>query len=155
MVVAEQRRLLIESEIRPRPATGANPAVRKCAVLTLAVLAGFALLMLYTYQTTGIITLGYQAEKMQSGINDLQSKNNQMELEIAKLQTPERVEQIATTKLGMQEPQDFMVASFSPGQVSSQEPQSKTKAPSSSWSTQLLAAIPKLIGRAEASPSTQ
>jgi cell division protein FtsL len=121
-------------------------------VLTLAVLAGFTLVMLYTYQTTRIITLGYQAEKMQSGINDLQSENNQMELEIAKLQTPERVEQIATTKLGMQEPQDFMVVSYSPDQVSSQEPQSKTETPSSSWSTRLLAAIPKFIGRAEASP---
>ncbi len=152
MVVAEQRLLPIESEIRPRPATGANPSVRKCAVLTLAILAGFVLVMLYTYQTTRIITLGYQAEKLQSGISDLQTENNQMELEIAKLQTPERVEQIATTKLGMQEPQDFMVVSFSPGQVSSQEPQPETKAPSSSWSTRLLAAMPKFIGRAEASP---
>jgi cell division protein FtsL len=152
LVVAEQRSLPIESEIRPRPATGANPAVRKCTVLTLAVLAGFALVMLYTYQTTRIITLGYQAEKVQSGISDLQSENNQMELEIAELQTPERVAQIATTKLGMQEPQDFMVVSFSSGQVSSQESQSKTSAPSGSWSTRLLAAIPKFLGRAEASP---
>jgi len=152
LVVAEQRSLPIESEIRPRPATGANPAVRKCAVLTLAVLAGFALVMLYTYQTTRIITLGYQTEQVQSGISDLQNKNNQMELEIAELQTPERVAQIATTKLGMQEPQDFMVVSFSSGQTPSQESQSETSAAPGSWSARLLAAIPKFIGRAEASP---
>jgi len=154
LVVAEQRRLPIESDLKPEPAAGANVAVRKCAVLTLVVLAGFALAMLYTYQTTRIISLGYQADKMQSSISDLQSQNNQMELEVAELQTPERVEQIATTKLGMQDPQDFMVASFSPGQVSPQEPQAKAKAPSS-WSARLLAVIPKFVGRAEASPSTQ
>lgn len=151
MVVAEQRSLPIESEIRPRVATGPNLAVRKCAVLTMIVLAGFTLVMLYTYQTTRIITLGYQADAVQSSIKDLQTQNNQMELEVAELQTPERVEQIATTRLGMQEPQNFMIASFSPGSVS-QESQSEIKPPSSSWSAKLLAAIPKFIGRAEASP---
>jgi cell division protein FtsL len=129
-------------------------------VLTLVVLAGFALAMLYTYQTTRIISLGYQADTMQSSVSDMQSENNQLELEVAELQTPERVEQIATTKLGMQEPQDFIIASFSPEQVSPQEPQAKAKAPASSWTgahlwARLLAAIPRFVGRAEASPSTQ
>ena len=127
MVVAEQRRLPIESDWKPKTAAGANAAVRKCTVLTLVVLAVFALVMLYTYQTTRIISLGYQADNMQSSVTDLQSRNNQLELEVAELQTPGRVEQIATTKLGMQEPQDFMIVSFSPGQVSSQEAQAKTK----------------------------
>ncbi len=160
MVVAEQRRLPIESDWKPKTAAGANAAVRKCTVLTLVVLAVFALVMLYTYQTTRIISLGYQADNMQSSVTDLQSRNNQLELEVAELQTPGRVEQIATTKLGMQEPQDFMIVSFSPGQVSSQEAQAKTQAPAGSWAgarlwERMLAAIPGFVGRAEASPSTQ
>jgi len=167
LVVAEQRSLHIESGavrrgaaalkpvVKPKPAAGANLAVRKCALLTLIILAGFVLVMLYTFQATRIIALGYQADNMQKSVSNLQTENNQMELEVAELQTPERVEQIATTKLGMQEPHDFLIASFSPGQGSSQEPQTEDKSQANSWSKRLLAAIPRFVGRAEAAPSTQ
>jgi cell division protein FtsL len=127
-------------------------AVRKCAVSTLVVLAGFALCMLYTYQVTRIIAMGYQADNIQNSVSELQQENSQLDLEAAELQTPERVEQIATTKLGMQQPQDFMVASCSIGQVSPQEPQAQAPSTASSWSARLLAAIPRFVGRAEASP---
>ena len=132
-------------------------AVKKCTILTLAILAGLALCMLYTFQVARVVDLGYQAESMQNSVSELQKENSQLELQAAELQTPERVAQIATTKLGMQEPQDIMVASFTPVQVSDQEPQTQAKAPSlaSSWGTKLLAAIPGFVGRAEASPSTQ
>ncbi len=102
-----------------------------------------------------MVALGYQIETMQNSISELQTENNQLELKAAELQTPERIAQIATTKLGMQEPQDIMVASFTPVQVSDQEPQAKSPPPANSWGTRLLAAIPRFVGRAEASPTNE
>ena len=133
----------------------ANAAVKKCTLLTLVTIAGLAFCMLYTCQVARVVLLGYQAETMQNSIAELQTENSQLELQAAELQTPERIAQIATTKLGMQEPQDIMVASFSPVQGSDQSPQAKAPTPASSWGTRLLAAIPKFVGRAEASSSTQ
>lgn len=153
MVVAEQKYLpTVESELRPKPVAEANIAVKKCTLLTLVVLAGFALCMLYTYQATRVIALGYQADKLQNSVNKLQGENRQLGLKIAELQAPERVEQIATTKLGMQEPQDFLIASCSPEQLLPQSSQVQAAPPKGSWNSRLLAAIPRFMGRAEASP---
>ncbi|MGD0152662.1 MAG: cell division protein FtsL [Thermacetogeniaceae bacterium] len=120
--------------------------------MTLVVLAGFALCMLYTYQTTRIIALGYQTDNLQNSVNELQGENKQLGLKIAELQAPERVQQIATTKLGMKEPQEFMIAFSSPEQLSSQKTQVQAVSPKNSWSGRLLAVIPRFIGQAEASP---
>jgi cell division protein FtsL len=159
-----------------RPGTSAHTkAVKKFAVLIMIVLAGFALCMLYTYQATRTITMGYQIDNLQSGIAKLQATNGQLQLQVAELQAPERIEQVATTKLGMQEPQDFLVEASTAGQVSGQESRSSGLSqggsnapaladgagavpgghPASSWSARLLAAIPKFVGRAEAAPNTQ
>lgn len=172
MVIAEQKYLpTIETEpgqkpTRSRmPGTGAAPgthwmgqqskakvAVIKCTLLTLAVIAGFAICLFYTYQATRIIALGYQIDKATSSVSQLQHENNQLELKIAELQAPERVEQIATAKLGMKEPQEFMIVSYSQDQLSSQKPQVQAASSKSSWSSRLLAAIPRFMGQAEASP---
>lgn len=161
MVVAEQQRLPAES--KPRPGSGrarrapSGPAVAdaiaaKRTLLTLTVVAVFALCMLYIYQTTRVIALNYQADKARSGISELQRQNAQLELKIAELQAPERVQKIATTKLGMKEPQNFMIASYSSEQLAPQSTQVEAASPADSWSRRLLAAIPKYIGLAEASP---
>lgn|GEM_PF-595526 len=153
MVVAERKQLPnIESEFKPKPALRTNAALKKCTLLTLVVLAGFALCMLYTYQTTRIIALGYQTDNLQNSVNELQGENKQLGLKIAELQAPERVQQIATTKLGMKEPQEFMIAFSSPEQLSSQKTQVQAVSPKNSWSGRLLAVIPRFIGQAEASP---
>lgn len=153
MVVAERKQLPdIKSEFKPKPAFKTKAALKKCVLLTLVVLAGFALCMLYTYQATRIIALGYQADKLQNSVNKLQGENKQLGLKIAELQAPERVQQIATTKLGMKEPQEFMIAFSTPEQLSSQQTQVQAVSPKNSWSSRLLAAIPRLIGQAEASP---
>ena len=158
MVTAEQRSLPIESGQQPKSSrqvwspTRSDAAAKKCVAAAMVVLAGFVLCMLYTYQVSRIITMGYQSDNVQNSVAELQRENGQLELEAAELQTPERVEQIATTKLGMQQPQDFMVASSFTGQVSLQSPQSQTPSTTSSWSARLLAAIPRFVGRAEASP---
>jgi cell division protein FtsL len=155
LVIAEQIHLPIEGDLKPKSAARANVAVKKCTLLTLAIIAGLALCMLYISQVANLVALGYQVETMQNSISELQTENNQLELNATELQTPARIAQIATTKLGMQEPQDIIVASFTPVQVSDQEPQAKSPSPANSWGTRLLAAIPGFVGRAEASPSTQ
>lgn len=166
MVIAEQQRPLVESETRPGNARTRVPASAGAApgparaeliaakrnLLILTVVAVFILCMFYIYQTTRVIALSYQAEKTRISISELQRQNAQMELKIAELQAPERVQRIATTKLGMKEPQNFMIASYSSEQLASQSTQVEAASPAGSWSRRLLAAIPKFIGLAEASP---
>ncbi len=151
MVLAEKKQYsAIQPESNLSPVARAGTAARRRPLYALMILAGFALCMLYTYQTTRIISLGYQAENVQGDISSLQTANNRMELEIAQLQAPIRVEQIARNKLGMTDPDNFLVASAATEELSP-EPQAVSQVPKSTWSSRLLALLPRFTGRAEAS----
>ena len=160
MGISERKLLLIESNLTYRAPAKVKTRAKKCATLILGIVAVLSLSMLYTYQTTRIMAIGYQIEKVQYNISALRCANDQLELQVSELQTPERVEQIATTRLGMQQPQIFTVVPFSSRTVPAQNTQVATAAPPSqgtvaplrSW---LTAAIPRLVNQAEASTSTQ
>lgn len=135
-------------------AARAEAAAGKRFLLSVVILVGLALCLLYTYQVSRFIALGAQAEKVRSSIADLQTENRRMELEAAKLQAPDRVEQVAVNKLGMTEPADFLVAASTSGQTTGQpqqEAQTSSPSPGSTWSSRLLALLPRLTGQAEAS----
>jgi cell division protein FtsL len=162
LVISERKLLLIKSDLTYRAAAKVNTKAKKYATLILGILTVLLLSMLYTYQTTRIMTLGYQFEKVQCNISALQSVNDQLELQLSELQTPQRVEQIAITRLGMQQPQNFIVIPISLRPASSQNTQVATAAPTppsqgtvASLRSWLTAAIPRLVNKAEASTSTQ
>lgn len=75
---------------------------RKLALLVLLVLAaGFSM----TFLATQTVIKGYQVENIKKEINTLQRENERLQLEVARLKTPERIAEVATVRLGMVEPQ--------------------------------------------------
>lgn len=82
----------------------------KVVALTLVL---FAMGLLYTYQHNRVIYLGYRINATKQRIAALQTDNKRLELKIAGLQSPERVEKIAREKLGMKEPDGMLLASIS------------------------------------------
>ncbi|MDH7576409.1 MAG: cell division protein FtsL [Bacillota bacterium] len=117
------------------------------------ILAFFGFGLFYTYKHTRVIALGYEIERVKQNIATLQRDNKRLELEIARLQAPERVEKIARTKLGMEEPKNILLASLTPEQkrtggtvqVAAQEQEK-------GWKKTILLAAYHFVGRAEASP---
>lgn len=81
----------------------------KMVVLTLVL---FTVGLLYTYQHNRVIYLGYRINAAKQRIAALQTDNKKLELKIAGLQSPERVERIAREKLGMKEPDKVLLASI-------------------------------------------
>lgn len=71
----------------------------KCTVLIFA----FALLVVYLCIKTS--TLGYQIVSLEKDINNLETANQRMAYEIAEKSSLQRIEQIATSKLGMNKPE--------------------------------------------------
>jgi len=115
-------------------------------------LALFGLGLLYTYQHNRVISLGYQINALKQNIATLQRDNKKLELTIAGLQAPKRVESIARTKLGMKEPSSVLLAAVpakpAPAKSSPAKPQERRLA----LKNVLRLAANHLIGRAEASP---
>ncbi len=112
----------------------------------------FGLGLLYTYQHNQVISLGYQINAIKQNIATLQRDNKKLELTIAGLQAPKRVENIARQKLGMKEPGSVLLAAVpaetEPEKSSPVKPQKRRLA----LKNVLGLAANHLIGRAEASP---
>lgn len=70
----------------------------------------FGLGLFYTYQHNRVIYLGYRINAAKQRIAALQTDNKKLELKIAGLQSPGRVERIAREKLGMKEPERVLLA---------------------------------------------
>lgn len=117
--------------------------------LTLAV---FCLGMLYTYQHNRMISLGYQLEQTRLHIAALQSANKRLELTIAGLQAPGRVENIARTKLGMNLPEEYVPASLATAPDNSGKKAVRSSKHRSLFEKLLAFTAKHLVGRAEASP---
>ena len=87
---------------RPNRELGVNNELRKkcCAfVVLLMVIAGIA-----TLQSERIISSGYHCVKLQAELRDVEQRNEQLRVEIAKLRSLDRIQTIATTDLGMTTP---------------------------------------------------
>ncbi|WP_192868107.1 cell division protein FtsL [Calderihabitans maritimus] len=70
------------------------------------ILVGFIIGLLLTYEYARLAATGYKITRVKQEIAALQSANEKLQLEIAKLKSLERIEIIATTKLGMEKPRD-------------------------------------------------
>jgi cell division protein FtsL len=79
------------------------PSVRK-QFLQLIMLAA-ALAMLITVHSAVMVRAGYDLVEMKAQAAKLEKNNDLLRLEIAKLKSPQRIQQIATSQLGMVTPQ--------------------------------------------------
>jgi cell division protein FtsL len=93
---------------RPRP----YPSLRK-QFLQLVLLAA-ALAMLITVHSSVMVQAGYDLVEMKAQAAKLERDNELLRLEIAKLKSPQRIQQIATSQLGMVTPQNAYYATAAP-----------------------------------------
>jgi cell division protein FtsL len=77
---------------------------RERLMLTGLVLLVFCAAILVVYFYAQILIAGYQLNKMKKEINDLNIQTQAMTEDLARLASLERVEKVATTKLGMVKP---------------------------------------------------
>lgn len=73
-------------------------------VLVTMVLAAFLSGLFMTSKHVQVTVLGSEINQIKKQINALKKENERLQLDIARLSAPERVATIASTKLGMQEP---------------------------------------------------
>jgi cell division protein FtsL len=83
------------------PLVGRIPAA---AWLPAILLAACAVALVYLIQTSGVATTGYDIQRLQAERDDWQLRNQQLRLELAKLQSLTWVQAEATGRLGMQRP---------------------------------------------------
>ncbi|HBT47531.1 MAG TPA: hypothetical protein DEA73_06600 [Peptococcaceae bacterium] len=94
----------------PEPTAPATRAGRKKVrgrgrlLAVLLVLAAFGLGLLWTYQSISLVLKGYELNRLKAEISTLQQANERLQLEVARLKSPEHVAQVATTRLGMVKP---------------------------------------------------
>ncbi|MCG0276993.1 MAG: cell division protein FtsL [Thermanaeromonas sp.] len=74
------------------------------AMAVVLVLLAFAIGLTWTVQCVFLTLKGYELTRIKREILALQQANEQLELEVARLKSPERVAELATTKLGMVKP---------------------------------------------------
>ncbi|MFW0967107.1 MAG: septum formation initiator family protein [Thermacetogeniaceae bacterium] len=134
---------------RPR-----NKAHKKTLIyfrVIVLILCGFGLGLYYINMNHQVTALGYQLEAQKEKVAMLQRDYKQLELKAAELQCPDRVEEVAVSKLGMHKPDSILLAALpAEDQTATAQEQNKGEQgqDSNSWSLAFL----KWINRAEASP---
>ncbi|SMB94301.1 cell division protein FtsL [Thermanaeromonas toyohensis ToBE] len=105
MLVAPQVKLSWPQQplSQPYPRKRKAHGRRKIAAVGLIFLA-FALGLTWTIQSVLLVLKGYELARIKKEIFTLQQANQRLELEVARLKSPERVAELATTKLGMIKP---------------------------------------------------
>jgi len=95
----------------PKPLPKLNIALRaQCLMIVVLVAIGA---MYITIRSENIIRAGYDLVQLKSESLSLQKENALLQLEIAKLKSPQRIQSIATTELGMVKPNNVYYATGS------------------------------------------
>jgi len=84
------------------------------------ILLCFFLGLYYTTLSAVVARQGYQLEKLQNEIKNIQTENERLEVVVARLSSLDRVEKVATEKLGMGKP-DYQQVVFMPAKAESNE----------------------------------
>jgi len=90
----------------------ASPVSRRALFLPLILLAALVSL-LYLSQTSDVATTGYDIADLQSQKATLEMENEQLRLQIAQLESLDRVDQAATTRLHMGPPRQAVYVTAS------------------------------------------
>ena len=72
------------------------------ALSYLIIFSLFSLILLYLFQTNGLVGYSYEIRDQKKAINQLKEENHQLEIEAARLQSPFNLEEIVKS-LGMVE----------------------------------------------------
>ncbi len=83
-------------------------------ILIITVLALF-----YVWSRVQVVQLGYEISKMQADESDLAKQASSLEVELAKLKSPARLEEIAKKELGLQHPTAAQTVLVKPEEVTS------------------------------------
>lgn len=108
----EWQEFQIEAEVKPvvKPAAKrADSGVRRQGLQIMFLV--IAAVMLITVHSEAIIHSGYDLVQMKAQAAQLEKENEALKLDIAKLKSPQRIQQIATSELGMVQPQNAYYAS--------------------------------------------
>lgn len=98
---APNQRALQKQGVCSKAAAVQNKFVRKWAVwLGLATL----LALFYVWARVQIVQLGYEITALRSELEGMSKQASMLEIEIAKMKAPERLEGFAKTRLGMRPP---------------------------------------------------
>ncbi|AEG61559.1 cell division protein FtsL [Desulforamulus ruminis DSM 2154] len=131
MSVAQEKFNYLLPEEQPRQVSQPRRALSKRAIrkgkvlLTGCILSVFMVGVVIAYYYAQVATLGYQVAQLQNSLNQLQSEQEDLESQANQLKSLERVEAIATTKLGMVKPNSSEVVLVT---ALSEDPQKKLEA---------------------------
>lgn len=75
-----------------RSAAGASWEIRSFLSVSLVIVAGFLLVLLYLAQATAVSAAGYEAQRLEERRDELRRQNALLEIETARLASPARVE---------------------------------------------------------------
>jgi cell division protein FtsL len=125
-----RRRVQVEENNRAR--TRLSGRSRQKILLLGLVLLAIILAFGKTFLAVQIVIKGYELDALKGEITTMQRDNERLQLEVARLKAPERVAQVATTRLGMVEPGSgqlyYVPGKVAPGQqvqVAAREPEAE------------------------------
>jgi len=100
-----------EQTVQPARSKQSKPDLKlRVRCLTIVVLAA-VLMMVVAIQREMIVRSGYGLVELKNQIAQLERDNERLRLDIAKMKSPQRIQQIAITQLGMVKPQGVYCAS--------------------------------------------
>lgn len=115
MLVSRKQEWIINEERTPSVPAKVKPPInknlRKKCLFVAAIMAIMA--MLVTVQSEVIVRSGYGLVQLKEQAAALEKENELLRLEIAKLKSPQRIQDIAVNKLGMVAPQTMLYANTS------------------------------------------
>ncbi len=77
---------------RPRAVRATSFELRSFVAASAAIAVAFALALAYLASSTGVATAGYEAQRLAAQRDELRRQNALMELELARLASPARIE---------------------------------------------------------------
>jgi len=106
------------------PARSAGRAAKgswRLRLLSFGVIAAVGM-MLLAVQSESIVRGGYELVQLKAKAMQIEKENEMLRLEIARLKSPQRIQDIATRQLGMVVPQNVYLASNTVGKPDVQQP---------------------------------
>ena len=103
----KQRPLLLSEKVERNQSTKQHRCLRTECVVS-ALLVG-ALAMFVTWGSSSIVKAGYELVQARACLTKLEKQNELLRLEMARLKSPQRIQDIAVKQLGMIKPQTVYV----------------------------------------------
>ena len=124
MLVHKKQEIHVSEQQTPIPAPKlvrkADKRLRtKCLIV---VLLAAIMAVVTTMQSAAIIQAGYDLVKVKSQVAKLEKENESLRLDIAKLKSPQRIEEFATRNLGMVVPKNAYFATAASSEPTQAQP---------------------------------